>query len=135
MGLTLRYLIDADIAVYAIRRSPIVLERLAAVGGAASMSALVHSQLMQGVARQPNPGAECRLIDALAGVVPIVAYDTAASMAYAAVVAATGFDRHAVLDRMIAAHAISLDATLVTNNTRDFAGIPGLILANWTEPS
>ena len=122
--MTVRYLIDADIAVHAIRRSAIVLENLAAAGGAASMSALVHSQLMQGVARQPNPNAERRLIEALVGVVPVIAYDAAASLAYAAVIAATGFDRHAVLDRMIAAHSISLEATLVTNNARDFAGIP-----------
>ena len=35
------------------------------------------------------------------------------------------------LDRMIAAHAINLDATLVTNNSADFAEIDGLRLENW----
>ena len=34
---------------------------------------------------------------------------------------------------MIAAHARSLGFTLVTDNTRDFAGIPGLSLDNWRE--
>lgn len=32
---------------------------------------------------------------------------------------------------MIAAHALSLDATLVTHNTREFARVSGLRLENW----
>lgn len=37
-------------------------------------------------------------------------------------------------DKMIAAHARPLGFTLVTDNTKDFAGIPGLSLDNWREP-
>jgi tRNA(fMet)-specific endonuclease VapC len=32
---------------------------------------------------------------------------------------------------MIAAHALSQHAMLVTNNTREFAKVPGLQLDNW----
>lgn len=35
------------------------------------------------------------------------------------------------LDAMIAAHALSLQATLVTNNIREFSRVPGLRLDNW----
>jgi len=35
------------------------------------------------------------------------------------------------LDTKIAAHALSLRCTLVTNNTREFAKVPGLTLENW----
>jgi tRNA(fMet)-specific endonuclease VapC len=34
---------------------------------------------------------------------------------------------------MIAAHAISQQSTLVTNNTREFARVEGLALANWVQ--
>ena len=37
------------------------------------------------------------------------------------------------LDTMIAAHALSLHAALVTNNTREFAKVPGLLLDNWVD--
>jgi tRNA(fMet)-specific endonuclease VapC len=35
------------------------------------------------------------------------------------------------MDLLIAAHALSLNLTLVTNNTREFARIPNLLLENW----
>ncbi|MEB3331802.1 MAG: PIN domain-containing protein [Synechococcaceae cyanobacterium] len=35
------------------------------------------------------------------------------------------------LDTLIAAHALSLQATLVTNNLREFERVPGLLLDNW----
>lgn len=38
-------------------------------------------------------------------------------------------------DLFIAAHARSLDLTLVTNNTREFARVPGLKVENWLEES
>ena len=38
------------------------------------------------------------------------------------------------LDTQIAAHALALGCTLVTNNTREFARIGGLALENWAEP-
>jgi tRNA(fMet)-specific endonuclease VapC len=35
------------------------------------------------------------------------------------------------IDMMIAAHALSLDAALVTHNTREFAQVKGLRLEDW----
>lgn len=39
------------------------------------------------------------------------------------------------LDMQIAAHALQLGCTLVTNNTREFERIPGLSLENWAQPT
>jgi len=38
-----------------------------------------------------------------------------------------------MLDKLIAAHAISLNVVLVTSNIRDFSAYSGLVLENWTE--
>jgi tRNA(fMet)-specific endonuclease VapC len=37
------------------------------------------------------------------------------------------------LDTLIAAHALNLDATLVTNNLREFSRVSGLRLENWAD--
>ena len=34
-------------------------------------------------------------------------------------------------DLLIAAHALSMDAVLVTNNTKEFSRVSGLVLENW----
>ena len=36
-----------------------------------------------------------------------------------------------LLDTMIAAHALSLGATLVTNNAREFGRVSDLAIENW----
>ena len=36
------------------------------------------------------------------------------------------------MDMLIAAHCLAIDATLVTNNTRDFKNINDLSLTDWT---
>ena len=35
------------------------------------------------------------------------------------------------MDTMIAAHALAINATLVTNNTREFARVESLLMENW----
>ena len=35
------------------------------------------------------------------------------------------------LDMLIAAHALAMDATLITNNTREFRRVPGLRVEDW----
>ena len=37
------------------------------------------------------------------------------------------------MDTLIAAHALALGATLVTNNSRDFDRVPDLAVENWLE--
>ena len=48
-------------------------------------------------------------------------------------VGSLGLKSDRLLDTMIAAHALSQHALLVTNNTREFAKVPGLLLDNWVD--
>lgn len=59
--------------------------------------------------------------------VPILDFDYKAALAYASL----PFKRGSY-DRLIAAHALSHDLVLVTDNERDFADVPGLKIENWT---
>ncbi|MGH8654177.1 MAG: PIN domain-containing protein [Gammaproteobacteria bacterium] len=38
------------------------------------------------------------------------------------------------MDTLIAAHAVSMDATLITHNTREFARVSNLAIEDWTLP-
>jgi predicted nucleic acid-binding protein len=52
--------------------------------------------------------------------------------AYGAIVAACGFSRARILDRMIAATAITAGVPLATLNPRDFGDIPDLKMEDWS---
>jgi tRNA(fMet)-specific endonuclease VapC len=67
------------------------------------------------------------VLDAFVSVIPILPFDDAAAQEYAKL----PFKR-ARFDRLLAAHALALDAIVVTNNEADFADVPGLKVENWT---
>jgi tRNA(fMet)-specific endonuclease VapC len=59
--------------------------------------------------------------------VEVLPFDETAALVYANL----PFKR-ASYDRLIAAHALALGLTVVTDNERDFADVPGLKFENWT---
>ncbi|HEX9933122.1 MAG TPA: PIN domain-containing protein, partial [Allosphingosinicella sp.] len=69
-----------------------------------------------------------RMLDRFLESFPVAPFDQAAAHSYARVPF-----RRGKLDRLIAAHALALGATLVTNNVRDFSDVPRLKLENWAE--
>jgi tRNA(fMet)-specific endonuclease VapC len=58
--------------------------------------------------------------------IPVMPFDDNAARAYSRI----PFKR-ASYDRLIAAHALSLGLTVVTDNEADFADVPGLKVENW----
>ena len=62
---------------------------------------------------------------------PVAPFDAAAAPVYGPVRMASRERRRDALDKLIAAHALALDVTLVTNNLADFASYPGLRIENW----
>jgi tRNA(fMet)-specific endonuclease VapC len=124
-----RYLLDTNICVYMFEaRSPPLRARAAAcIVGELAISAIVLAELTVGIERRDR-----RLLanlEQLLLVAPAVPFDTAAAKAYGML----PFKR-ARFDRLIAAHALALDLTLVTANSGDFDDIPGLRVEDWTRP-
>ena len=126
------YLIDTNIAIYARDGSDSVLTRLAEHDGEVVLSALSLAELQRGVYRDPNFTAlrQARLEVLLRGL-PVLPFDAVAAEAYSRIIAQCGWARGRDYDRMIAAHAISSQSILVTNNQADFRDIPGLRMENW----
>jgi tRNA(fMet)-specific endonuclease VapC len=95
------------------------------------MSAITFAELEYGVTVSRNSPRERRNLVALVEDIQVVPFDAPAAAAYGPIRQATRERKKDQLDKLIAAHAVSLDVTLVTNNERDFAAYPGLRIENW----
>jgi tRNA(fMet)-specific endonuclease VapC len=89
------------------------------------VSAIAYAEVVRGTASGKAPPFD--LLNQAAETIPIVPFDQAAANFYARL----PFRRHR-FDRLIAAHALVLDLTLVTANTGDFADLPELRVEDWT---
>jgi tRNA(fMet)-specific endonuclease VapC len=130
----MRYMLDTNICIHLIRQqSPEVTERFSQLSyGDAVMSVVTLAELRHGVERNPESKAAAeRALSLLASFIPVVPFDSDAAVSYGVLAAAVRERRRDALDRLIAAHAVSLDLTLVTNNEGDFKDYPGLLLENW----
>jgi len=130
-----RYMLDTNMCIYLLKHQPdSVAKKFAQCRvGDVIMSAITFAELDYGVATCVNPEREANLLAALTRRIKVAPFDQYSAKAYGAVRIATRERKSDHLDKLIAAHAISLNVVLVTNNTRDFAAYPGLALENWVE--
>lgn len=126
-------MLDTNIVIHAMEGLDSVLAKLIAHEGAVLISALVLAELQRGFFKHPvHAVARQTRLNALLPQLPISAFDAAAAEAYGRIIALRGWVKGRDFDRMIAAHANSLNAVLVTNNIADFSEIPGLTLEDWS---
>jgi tRNA(fMet)-specific endonuclease VapC len=127
MSLRPHYLLDTNICIYLMKHQPPqVAERFSACRvGEVLISAITAAELEYGVVAS---GA-----DADRNSAALAPFDGAAARFYGLVRMASRQRRRDALDKLIAAQALALDVTLVTNNPRDFASYPGLRIENWVD--
>ncbi|WP_448538015.1 PIN domain-containing protein [Sphingobium yanoikuyae] len=121
------YLLDTNSCIFLFAGTyPGLVKRAAACrSGDLALSTIVLAELALGSANGKIPPVE--LLDAFLEEVVLLPFNDAAARAYARMPF-----RRGRFDRLLAAHALSLDATVVTNNLSDFADIPGLKVEDWT---
>jgi tRNA(fMet)-specific endonuclease VapC len=122
-----KFLLDANTCIYLIEKlSPPVRQKAAMCQpGEMVTSAIVFAEVARGT--DWNNAEVADLVTEFFDAVPVLAFDQHAARLYADL----GFRRHR-FDRLIAAHAVALNLTLVTANPRDFRDIPQLKLEDWT---
>lgn len=122
------YLIDADSAIFAMAQNdtPLTRRMEQCSPGDIAISAISFAEIALGSLNGKPPPPE--LLEAFLAVIPIAPFDEAAAREYARL----PFKR-ARFDRLLAAHALSMGATVITNNDGDFADVPGLKVENWTK--
>lgn len=126
-----RYLLDTNMCIYLMKNQPEEIARRFAqcYVGDVVMSSITYAELAYGVAVSANPKREKTNLASLIEDIQVIPFDSAAGEAYGPIRLATR--EVDALNNLIAAHAVSLNAIVVTNNTKDFAKYPGLVVENW----
>lgn len=129
------YVLDTDICSYLMKRSqPALIERVRAFAPRdLKVSVITLFELEYGILRSGRPDPLRRVVRAFLENVEVLIWTESAAREAGTVraeLAAKGSPIGAY-DLQIAGHARSLDATLVTNNIREFSRVSGLRLADW----
>ncbi|MBL8513314.1 MAG: type II toxin-antitoxin system VapC family toxin [Betaproteobacteria bacterium] len=130
----MKYLLDTDICIYLINARPAsVLNKFRRHSvGDLGISSVTASELAYGVAKSASARNRAALEDFLL-TLPTLEYDLDAAMAYGQIRAALEAKGTLIgpLDLLIAAHALSRQMVLVTNNEKEFRRVPKLKVENW----
>src|SRR5690242_11708901 len=129
------FVLDTDTCIYLLnQRYPRLTERvLSHRASDLAISVVTAAELQYGVdcsvRREPNQ----RKLDVFRSEIEMLPFDEKAIRAYGRVRAILRRRGAPIgpLDTLIAAHALSLGRTLVTNNIGEFGRIPGLACENW----
>ena len=131
-----RYMFDTNMCIYLMKQQPEIVARRFAqcYVGDVVMSAITYAELEYGVAVAVSPERERINLANLIEDIPVMPFDCAAGEAYGPIRMASRDSKKDHLDKLIAAHAVALGVTVVTNNVKDFARYPGVVTENWLIP-
>ena len=131
----MRYLLDTDICIYIAKQRPAsVQSRLRRLQpGDVGMSVITFLELVYGSCKSQQFEANLKRIEQLRALIPALPLDGDAAIHYGRLRTELGKEGSPIgaYDLLIAAHALSEDLTLVTNNVREFSRVEGLRVENW----
>jgi tRNA(fMet)-specific endonuclease VapC len=132
----MKYLLDTNICIYIIKNNPTkVFDKFKSLSfGSVAISSITLAELNYGVAKSKNIEKNTDALTKFLTPIEVLDFDFQASEVYGKI--RTELEAKGTpigpLDLLIAAHAISLNITLVTNNEKEFSRINVLKLENWT---
>ncbi len=131
----MRFMLDTNICIYVIKKNPpAVAKRLRALKPFdVGISSVTLAELRYGVVKSGSPERNEEALMGFLAPFEIAPFDDIAAVHYGEI--RTHLEKAGLpigaMDLMIASHARSLDAILVTNNLKEFKRIPGLTIENW----
>jgi tRNA(fMet)-specific endonuclease VapC len=134
----LSHFLDTNTCIYLIRQRPAgALQRFEEFEvGEIGVSAITVSELRYGAEKSSRPEQNAQALERFLLPIEIMDFSAEAAKEYGRIRANLEKQGTPIgpLDTLIAAHVRSLDATLVTNNTREFERVQGLRLEDWAAP-
>lgn len=129
-----KYMLDTNICIYLMKHQPPQVQARFSecFVGDVVMSAITLAELEYGVACSGDTQAHNQaLLSSLLEDIPAAPFEGRAARIYGPLRADHKERQKDALDKLIAAHALSLGVTLVTNNEADFRGFTSLRIENW----
>ena len=129
------YLLDTNICIYIIKRKPLeVFARFQMLSpGSIGISSITVAELVYGVNKSSFPEKNQDALQQFFLPLEILDFGNNAAIHYGNIRSKLEKNGTPIgpLDTLIGAHALSLNATLVTNNLKEFSRIEGLLTENW----
>jgi tRNA(fMet)-specific endonuclease VapC len=128
-------MLDTDICIYTIKRKPLnVLKRFESCKpGTVVMSVITYAELVNGAKKSLYVEANLKRLNELSELIEVLPLEKPVAMTYGDI--RSDLEKRGLIiganDLFIAAHALSLNLTLVTNNQKEFSRIKGLDIENW----
>ena len=133
----MKYMLDTNTCIYIIKRKPLnVIERFRQLEiSQVGISSITLSELLYGVSKSSNPEQNQMALAQFIAPLEILSYGDEAAQYYGPL--RTHLEKQGTpigsLDMLIAAHTLSIDSILVTNNEKEFNRIPKLKIDNWVK--
>lgn len=131
----MKLMLDTNICIYIIKQRPeSVLERFAPHPvGDIGISVITLAELEYGASKSGNPARNREALEQFVSPLEVAAFDQPATVTYGKIRTVLEKKGRPIgpMDMLIAAHALSLEARLVTNNAKEFKRVPGLRVENW----
>ncbi|HKW76166.1 MAG TPA: type II toxin-antitoxin system VapC family toxin [Terriglobales bacterium] len=130
----MKFLLDTDTCIYALKQNAAVLEHLLAQNRQdIAVSVITEAELRTGAAKSASTAKTLRLVENFLRPLAILEFTSSDAASYALVRAKLERAGTPIgpLDTLIAAHAVSRKLVLVSNNEREFSRVAGLTVQNW----
>ncbi|MGB9499592.1 MAG: type II toxin-antitoxin system VapC family toxin [Dissulfuribacterales bacterium] len=133
----MKFLIDTNICIYIMNKRPIgIIQKFKQFEiGEIGVSTISVSELQYGVVKSKNRMLNKQRVEEFLAPLEIIPYDEIAANIYGGI-------RHKLekrggpigpLDLLIAAHALSKNLVLITNNEKEFKRVKNLKVENWVK--
>jgi tRNA(fMet)-specific endonuclease VapC len=131
-----KFLLDTDTCIYALKQQRGVLERLLTHSPAdIAVSVITEAELRTGAAKSDAAARIGRLVENFLRPLTILDFVSADAVTYAQIRARLERAGKPIgpLDTLIAAQAVARKLTLVSNNRKEFGRVPRLAIENWAD--
>lgn len=133
----MKFMLDTNICIYIIKQKPVkVLKRFTQYSpGDILISSVTIAELRYGAEKSLHVRQNHEALSGFIVPLEIADFDEKAAEEYGKVRAHLEKKGQTIgsMDMLIGAHALSIGATLVTNNIKEFKRISGLKIENWTK--